>query len=108
MRSDPMCWQLSLPVKYVKGEMVVAPDTAKNRNARFKRMDRVTGTTQVVGGAGVVYDHDGRGNLGQNTYQARRIAACTVRRFDTTPGTKLVTGAELAARRPSRSNGWAR
>jgi len=92
---------------FYKGQ-VLNPGTPEHAMTAGRQSRHNHYTASSFGGAGVVYDYDGRGNLGQNTYQARRIAACTVRRFDTTPGTKLVTGAELAARRPSRSNGWAR
>ncbi len=91
MRSDPMCWQLALP----EGKS----DTAKHRNQRFGRMDKPRDIKFTSRGAGMV--HDGKPNINRSTYEARRVAICTTRVYDTSPDATLIRvddGARISAR----------
>jgi hypothetical protein len=81
---DPMMWQLSLVRLKTREDGTQyygsVKDTAKNRNhGRFAKMEKRGDTKFSSMGAGVV--HSPYKGLPRHTYEARRVAICTERRF---------------------------
>lgn len=101
---DPLAWQLALP-RDPEGKPVA--DTAANRNRRFPRMERETGSIKMSGGAGVVHGPY-RPNVGKSTYAARHVAICTERKYDTRDNSTVFSAEQIEARKLSRKPAWAR
>ncbi len=77
-RNDPMCWQLSLSPG--------ATDNARNRNARFGRMDAPGDTKFSSRGAGVSHR---KVKPSRAMILARRLDGMK-REYDVTPETRLI------------------
>lgn len=102
--SDALAWQLALPVN---SEGKPATDTTVARNRRFARMDNPTGIMRVTGGCGVVHGPY-RPNINRHTYEARRVATCTNRVYDTREGNEVISAQDVAARKAARKPAWAK